>query len=389
MLIEDPHQSSTPVLSGPAQRTEKPSRMLRIVLPVAAIVILMLWILGAFRRGVIQSGKEPIPMESAAGKDTFKVTATTLPATSEAVGTVQAEQIASVSSQVMASILQLRAAAGQKVTKGDVLAVLDDRELRHRLDQSEEAVSGAQATADQALSDYNRDKPLFEQKVITPLDFEHDQTNLKAAQANLRRMEQAKRETAVNLSYAVIRAPFNGVVVDKLAMEGDMAAPGKPLLTLYEQGRLWLEANVPEQLMESVHLHNSMQVRIAAAREMIGQVVEIIPSSDPATRTEVVRVHLPETPDLVPGMFGRLIIPVEPETVVLVPAAALIRVGQLTMVDVAREGAVERRTVQLGRRIADQYEVLSGLTSGETVVLPGTLEAPSANAHKTENKKAL
>ena len=265
------------------------SRWLRVGLPIATIVVLMLWILGTFHRGVIQGKKLPVPQEAAAGAITYKVVARNLPTSTEAVGTVQAEQIATVTARVTASITAMQASAGQRVAKGQILVVLDDRDLRHRLEQAQEAVRSAEATLEQAQSDYHRDKPLFDQQVITPYDFEHTQTNLKTAQANLKRLEQALREAEVNLTYAAIRSPFDGVVVDKQADLGDLAAPGKPLFTLYEQGRLWLEANVPEELMAHVRLNQPMNVHIdATEREMQGRVVEIVPSSDPASRTEIV-----------------------------------------------------------------------------------------------------
>jgi RND family efflux transporter MFP subunit len=289
----------------------------------------------------------------------------------EAVGTVQAEQLAAVTSRVVASVVEMRAAAGQRVAAGDVLVVLDDRDLRHRVEQAQDAVRGAEATMAQAQSDYKRDKPLFDQQVITPYDFEHTQTNLKTAEANLRRLQQAESEAEVNLSYAVIRSPFAGTVVDKLANVGDLAAPGKPLFTVYEQGRLWLEANVPENLLAGIHIGEARALRIDARdRELRGRVVEIVPSSDPATRTVVVRVHLEDTREIVPGMFGRLLIPSAPEQVLTVPAAAITRAGQLTMVDVVEDhDRVDRRAVQLGRAIGKRFEILSGLAAGDTVVL--------------------
>ena len=372
---------------APSHPMRKTSILLSLGLPIATIVILLLWILGVFRSGVIEGGKANVPQQSPTGRSTYLVTAETLPATREAVGAVQAEQIATITSRVMASILQIQVTAGQRVTKGETLAVLDDRDLRRRVEQAQEAVASAQATLAQAESDYNRDKPLFDQKVITPFDFEHDQTNLKTAQANLKRLQQAQHEAMVNLSYATIGSPFSGVVVDKLANEGDMAAPGKPLFTLYEQGRLWLEASVPEEQMGAVHLQQMMTVRIdATGREMRGPVVEIVPAVDPSSRTESVRVRLPGAQDLVPGMFGRLLVPAAPETVVAIPASAVIRAGQLTMVDVVRDGAVERRAVQLGHIVSHRYEVLSGLAPGETILLSA---AASSSSRVAPAKKAL
>jgi RND family efflux transporter MFP subunit len=370
MTSEDVKSQTPPAQTAKPPRRKRLSTLLRVGLSVVTIVVLMLWILGTFRHGVIQAAKEPVPMESAAGLTTEKIAMQTIPSVTEAVGTVQAEQVAAVTSRVMANIVEMHVSAGQRVSNGDTLVVLDDRDLRHRVEQAQDAVRSAEATLEQAQSDYKRDKPLFDQQVITPYDFEHTQTNLKTAEANLHRLQQAERETEVNLSYGVIRSPFTGVVVDKLANLGDLAAPGKPLLTMYEQGRLWLEANVPEDLMDHIRLNELLTFRIdALSREMQGRVAEIVPSSDPSSRTVVVRVHLSETKDVLPGMFGRLLLPMKPEEVLAVPASALIRAGQLAMVDVVQEARLERRTVQLGRAIGSQFEVLSGLAAGETVVI--------------------
>ena len=217
----------------------------------------MLWVAGTFHHGVIQGAVQPAPEETAAGLATCKVTLQTIPAITEAVGTVQAEQLAAVTSRAVANILEMRVSAGQRVASGETLVVLDDRDLRRRVEQAQDAVRGAEATLAQAQSDYKRDKPLFDQQVITPYDFEHTQTNLKTAEANLHRLQQAEQEAEVSLSYAVIRSPFTGVVVDKLANIGDLAAPGKPLFTMYEQGRLWLEANVPEEMLARIHIGES------------------------------------------------------------------------------------------------------------------------------------
>ena len=389
MLLEEPNRQTPNAGTPPAPRRHKSSRLLRVGLPIATIVVLMLWILGTFHRGVIQGAKQPVSQESSAGAVTYTVVAQAMPASTEAVGTVQAEQIATVTARVTASITAMQASAGQRVVKGETMVALDDRDLRHRVEQAQEAVHSAEATLEQAQSDYRRDKPLFDQQVITPYDFEHTQTNLKTAEANLKRLQQAQKESEVNLSYAILRSPFDGVVVDKQADLGDLASPGKPLFALYEQGRLWLEANVPEELMARVHRNEPMSVHIhATEREIQGRVVEIVPSSDPSSRTEIVRVHLTSTQDLVPGMFGRLTIPLAPEPVLTIPESALIRVGQLTMVDVVRQGAIERRTVQLGRVIEGQYEVLSGLTPGEIVVLRAVPSAVSSGTNAIEGKQA-
>ncbi len=372
MALEN-YTDHAPVSQTGATRPGRRSPLLRVGFSIATIVVLMLWILGAFRReDIIQPGTQPAPEQSAAGLPTQNVGMQTISADTEAVGTIQAEQTATVTSRVVANVLEVRTAAGQRVPAGAVLMVLDDRDLRQRFEQAQDAVRSAEATAAQARADYTRDKPLFDQQVITAYEFEHTGTNLRVGEANLHRLQQAAREAEVNLSYAVVRSPFAGMVIDTLANVGDMAAPGKPLLTMYAEGRLRLEANVPEDLMDEVRVGQQLTFRIdALSREARGRVAAIVPSSDPSSRTVAVRVHLDDTKDALPGMFGRVLIPSKAEQVLAVPASTLVRAGQLTMVDVVREARVERRTVQLGRAIGSQFEVVAGLAPGEAVVLRG------------------
>jgi hypothetical protein len=99
-------------------------------------------------------------------------------------------------------------------------------------------------------------------------------------------------------------------------------------------------------------------------------VSEIVPEAQAASRSFTVKVTGPCPPGVYSGMFGRIFIPLEDEKVVIVPAAAVFKVGQLDMVDVVVDSIVRRRSVQLGRLLNQDYEVLAGLTVGEKVVVP-------------------
>jgi len=370
-------QENPPSERGPARR--RFALLIRATLSVATIVILLLWVLGAFRHNVIQAEMKPLPEEPRSVPPTETISLRAYPVITQAVGTVQPERTASVSARLVADIVEMRVSAGQRVNRGDVLVLLDDRDLRHRVEQAQDAVRSAEATLAQAQSDFNRDKPLFEQQVITPYEFDRTQTALRTAEANLHRLQEMENEARVSLSYSVIHSPFAGVVVDKLADVGELAAPGKPLLTMYEQGRLWLEAAIPEEQAGRVHVNDTLALEIdAQKRQLKGPVVEVVPSADPSTRTVLVRVRLSRTQDLLPGMFGRLLIPAESEELLMVPESALIRAGQLTMVEVVRDSQVERRTVEIGRMIESRCEVLSGLRDGEAVVLDPVVPTPSA-----------
>ncbi len=366
----DNHELPQPDEKGNAPSHAIVRRTARILLPSIAIVLLMLWVLGVFRRGRIEPASLPPPVEAAAQVATAAVEAQWLPAEQEATGTVRPERVFTVSSRVTANIQEIRAAAGRRVAAGEILAVLDNRDLRKRIEQAQEAVRGAEAALAQARSDFERDRRLFEQQVIPAYDFEHVRTNLRLAETNLERLKRIAEEAEVSLSYAVIRSPAAGVIVDRLAEPGDLAAPGRPLLSMYDENRLWLEASVPENLLAQFRPGQPRVVYIdAVGRDVPGRIAEIVPSADPLSRSVAVRVRLERSAGIVPGMFGRLRIAQAPEKTLVVPASAVIRAGQLAFVDVAEHGRLVRRAVQLGRMIGDRYEVFSGLAEGERVAL--------------------
>lgn len=367
-----------PGMEAPNRRRAA-ARAARIALPLLAIVLLMFWVLGGFRRHRIEPGTLPRQVHAAEQPETEPVKALVLPALQEVTGTVRAEHQITVTSRVTANVLEIRAAAGRRIAAGEVLVLLDDRDLKQRVEQAQEARRGAEATLAQARADFERDRRLHEQQVIPTYDFEHSRTNLMLAEANLARLQHALEEAQVNLSHAVIRSPAAAVVVDRLAEPGDVATPGKPLLTMYEENRLWVEAAVPEHLLAGFRIGQARAVRIDAIGGAVpGRVAEIVPSADPLARAVTVRIRLERTGGIVPGMFGRLDVPVGQERVLTVPEEAILRAGQLAVVDVVESGHLLRRTVQLGRRIGNRYEVLSGLAEGERVALHLRTETGSA-----------
>ena len=345
----------------------------RFIIPIAIIVVMMFWMIGAFRKGQIAPAKLDVKIRPAAGVSTCSVVAVLTPIISEATGSIQPEYRMTVSSRISANILEMRVRAGQHVQKDELLARLDSRDITARSAQAKETLLRAEATRDLATSDFRRDKPLMERAVIPRSEFDQTDMRLRTAEADVQRAREALREADVSLTYAEIRSPATGVVIDKLADVGDLAAPGKPLLTLYEQGRLWLEGNVREQEASMLRIGQTYSVRIAATGEkMDGKLAEIVPSIDPTSRTVIARIMLPQTGGLYPGMFGRLFIPIHQTIRILIPEDAVIRIGQLTLVDVVSGDHIQRRAIQTGKQTGDQVEILSGLAAEEKVVCPAS-----------------
>lgn len=280
------------------------------------------------------------------------------PATSaeDAPGTVRPVESAILASKVSGIITQMDADPGRIVKAGDLIAQIDDREIRARLDT-------ARAALQQAERDFARFQKLLTDRVITPQEFEAAETRLRTARA-------AEEEARTLLAYTSVTAPFDGVITQRFAQRGDLAVPGRPLAEVENPGRLRLEAQVPESLVPGLAIGQTIPVLVDAARaRLTGTIAEIAPASDPASRTTLVKIDLPETPGLRSGQFGRARIPTPAEPTLRIPASALISRGQLDFVFVATpEQRAALRIVRTGRRDDAHVEILAGLDPGEAIL---------------------
>jgi RND family efflux transporter MFP subunit len=321
-----------------------------------------------------------------------------LPRLHEAVGTVKAKTDINVEAQVTGRVLEVLVRPGDKVVDGDKLVVLDSRATQARLEQARQArqtsasltaqardaLTSAKAAFAKAESTYRRMKELGDKRVVTAEEVEQAESAYLQAKAGLGQAEQGVaaalargreadkviQEAEIGLDYTTIVAREPGEVAKRLAEPGDLAFPGKRLLVLQTGASLRLEAMVREGLIGRVHVGDRVQVVIAAlgARDRLtGEVDEIEPLADPVTRSFLVKVRLPEAPGLYPGMFGRLLVPLGERAGVLVPEAAVVRVGQLETVMVRQAESWQPIFVRTGQRVFGKIEVLSGLSGGETV----------------------
>ena len=287
-----------------------------------------------------------------------------------AVGTIRAVHEAAVASMLLARVTEVRVKAGQAVLAGDLLVRLDDSDLQARLRQAEAAVIAAKEEKQKAERDYKRAQELLPSGGISREDLDHREAARKTTAAALERAEHLVAEAKVILGYAMIRSPITGVVVDKRVEAGDTVSPGRVLVTLYNPKRMQMVVTVPESLASRLAVGQKVAGRLEAlSHECQATVSEIVPEAQAASRSFTVKVTGPCPPGVYTGMFGRIYIPLDDEEVVVVPAAAVVHVGQLDMVRVWQDGRLERRSIQLGRRFDEDYEVLSGLKPGEKVVL--------------------
>jgi RND family efflux transporter MFP subunit len=303
-----------------------------------------------------------------------------------ASGEVAAARHAAVSSRVLARIEDVRAAAGSRVEEGDVLVVLDARDLRARLGEADETLRAARARRELAESEFARVEALFRGGVAAQRQLDAATSELRSARAAVKALEQAREEARAALSFAELRAPVRGRVVDRLAEPGDTAMPGQPLLRIYDPTLLRIEVPVRESLAVRMRVGQPLQIEIPALGSSLeGAVDEMVPFAEPGARTMLVKVRIVEADDrLIAGMFARVAIPAGERRRLLVPSAAIVEIGQLRYVDVVDEsGARARRIVTTGGDApGDRTEILSGLRPGELVWVPGASAQPAADPRR-------
>jgi len=336
---------------------------------VVVVVLLMLWLVGGFgeriKPGAAAASTPPVD------GDVVAATLVTLPRIEAAVGTVQPVHRVEVAARILSRVVEINASAGQKVARDEMLVRLDDADLTARLRQAEAALAQAVAERDQAQIEHDRTRSLFEQNTATPLEMARDETALKSAEAAVRRGEQAVAETQTVLSFATVRSPIDGVVVDKRVNVGDTATPGQVLIALHDPTRMQLVAPVREAFSRRLRPGQQIDVSLDVLEHACpGTISEIVPEADPASRSFSVKVTGPCPEGVYAGMFGRLLIPLDPEEVLTIPAAAVRSVGQLDVAVVRTPAGDLRRTLRLGRTLGDDVEVLAGLAPGEQVIVP-------------------
>jgi RND family efflux transporter MFP subunit len=317
-----------------------------------------------------------------------------------ASGTLRGSQTAVLTSKAPGFVQEIRFKPGDRVRAGQVLFVLEDRELgaklrgaeagleeaRQGLTEAENGLKAADAQARVATATYERFKTLEEKRAVAPQEFDEVEGRYTAAVAHKEMAEAALRRVQSSLvraeaqveavrSYTQVTAPFSGRVTERRIDIGNLAAPGTPLGVIERGGGLRAETSVPASRAGRIRVGDDAEVWFADDGEPVtGRVSEVNQGVDVMTRAFMVQVALPEDlPDTAgatprPGMFVRVGFRVGQTERILVPETALIQRGQLEMVYVVEADRVRSRLVTLGPSRGAQVEILSGLGDGEVVV---------------------
>ncbi len=347
--------------------------VLSVTLALAALVLFVAWMGGAFHEKV-PPGIVTVVRPKAAGRSLVTTERTSGIEIVSVVGSVQPRRKTDVASQIMASVREIRPRPGDLVKAGDVLVVLDDREL---VAQQREAIASLAVTEADLVTrkaNYQRIKALGGGGSVSAEELNNVEGAFRVAETQVKRAKETISRIEVQITYTKIVASADGLVSERFAEPGDLAAPGKPLLAVYDPNDLELQVNVPESLAAGIAVGQKLDIRIDANNLAISALVrEIVPQAQQASRSVLVKLALPQASSnpILPGMYGRAAIPIGRVERVWLPKSAVIHIGQLDLVEVVgTDGTLSRRFVRVGRVADKNVEILSGISPGEQVALP-------------------
>jgi len=334
---------------------------------------------------------------SLTGVQTETVQWASAPMLYQAVGTVRSANTAILAAQLSGTVREIDVKAGDRVRRGQLLAVLDDRSARAQVQGAEAGVSEAvqgEAEIDETLkaaaaerqfaeATFNRYKALLAKNSLSRQEYDGAEARYQAALAHERALEarkqqiQSRHQQATSqqssaetyLSYAHIVSPLDGIVTVKSVDAGTVVMPGTPVLTVEDTSRYRLETSLPVEYMSGVKAGDKVTVSIEQGL-CAGRVAEIVPAADAASHTFLVKIDLPGDCPCRSGEYGHAGIPIGESKSLAVSGSAVLEHGELQGVFVvASDGRLEFRLVKTGRTLGTRVEILSGLTLGERVAI--------------------
>jgi RND family efflux transporter MFP subunit len=331
----------------------------------------------------------------------------------EVVGSLEAEDDVTVSSQLTGNLEDITVDVGTPVRRGQVIARIDQRELRFRREQAEATlrqaearlgirpgerldpqkhpdVRAAKSVMDRARYDWNAAQALVEKGDISKQQFdvyqrafEQAEARYEAALENVRNLEAQIEEKRAALDLAKkqlgdaqILSPISGIVKEKLASRGEYLQPGKPIAAIVQISPLRLRLEVPESFAAIVRqgMAVSLEVNSFPGRKFEGRIRRINPSLDEKSRSLIAEAEVPnQSGSLKPGMFARAqIVSDSDASALMVPDKAIVSLAGVNKVFVLSGAQATERVVKLGTRDGNMVEIVEGVSAGERVITSQT-----------------
>lgn len=293
-------------------------------------------------------------------------------------GYIEAVTATNIAAQVSGVIEQINVSAGDQVQAGQILVQIDATHAQQQQAALNAQVVAARAQLHALTQELHRQQQLYQKKYISQAVLERIEAQQRTAVAQLKAQQAQAQAARVATDFFMIRAPYAGVVIDVPAMQGDMAMPGMPLLSLFKPEALRVSVAVPESaaprsIMDSQQAAAAVRV-MQEQQTLTVQSIQRLPTIDRATHTVRLWIAVANADsDLFPGQHVKVQLQqtgTDQDQRLFIPKVAVIQRAELTAVYVLNEQQqLLLRQVQLGATDNDLVEVRSGLAQGERVVI--------------------
>lgn len=321
-----------------------------------------------------EDAREVIEMDPISVK-TLKVDGAQQTSNFSVSGNIQPEKEANISTRMMGFITKMHVEAGDQVRKGKVLVEISSSDLKAKVAQVKANIHQAEVGVQNAKKDFERITKLFEQSSVTQKELDDITTHYNMSKAGLEAARQIENEVNAQFAYTRITAPFSGTITAKYVNAGEMANPGMPLLSLAKTDKFQAIAMVPENQISYLKKGQKANIWIKSMKAEIGGTIDEIALSSKQTGGQfIVKLDLDKHANqLYAGMFTTITFDSnkrDNQQSIVIPAESLITRGSLKGVyTVGVDNKAILRWLRIGKKIGAQYEVLSGLDSGDTLII--------------------
>ncbi len=320
------------------------------------------------------AGCQPHDQTAATNIKTVNATAITvsmtdISATDATPGTIISEQQVQIASRLMGYIRDIQVHEGDTVKVGQLLFTIDPTDIRGQVDQARAGLAQAEAALSDAKADFERYSNLYKEESIPKLQYDKVklQYNIAQSQANAARAGLNTAES--QLHYAEVRAPINGIVTQKMASKGDLAAPGRPVLVLENPAKLLVQTSVSDETYSHLKMDGPATVEVAG-NTLHGKIVRLVSAADAMSHTHLVKLDVPGIKGFSSGTFARVRFIVGSRQGISVPKAAVLERAGIVGVFVIDDGGIAHyRMVRTGSELDGMIEIEAGLSAGEKVVI--------------------
>ncbi len=291
-------------------------------------------------------------------------------------GVIQPVKQSTISAQAAGRIVTLSVKAGDKVRAGQLLVTMDDREAQTGVQRSQAQVAQAQAELRNAQANFDRTRELHGKGFVSSAALDNADSQLKGALAGREQAGAGARQSALAQGFTRVLAPYDGWVLQTQAEAGDLALPGKPLMTIYAPLPIRAVVQVPVSRSALARAAGAVEILVPGAGATTQSVRPVssssVPTADAVSQTIEWRFELSADAarTLLPGQQVKVRFAGQQAQRMLVPAAALLRRGELTAVYVVAGKGFALKAVRLGAEHGtDGVEVAAGLSAGDRVAL--------------------